>query len=407
MRNDRTSEPMEDFVSDTPVDPDRRPAVRIHFDPANVWRTAFVLLGVVVVAWVVLFVVQSGSSLLFTVLMAWFASLAMEPAVRLLARRMKRPAATALVMFAVAAFVVVFLVLFGQLFVTQVAALLRSLPEIVHNVLSWVNTTFDQSYRLEDLLGSISLDPEALAGYAGEIATRLWGILASVAGGVAAFFMFLLFTFYLSADGPRLRRWIASLFPPRTQEVTLVVWDTMAEKTGAYVSARVVLAAVNATASAVVFAIIGMPSWLALAIWTGMVAQFVPAIGTYIAISLPVLVGLLSPKPWIGLAALAWGILYQQVENLALEPRISARAVDVHPAVSFASVILGGALFGIAGALLAIPVAAMLLTLLELYRTRYALVPALTGRDDGPGRGARDDGATDPAPATSDEDDER
>jgi predicted PurR-regulated permease PerM len=364
-------------VTDGARERDRRGALHVLFDAGNVWRTSFVVLGVLAVAYVFVFILQRGAALLFVVLMAWFASLAMEPAVSRLAHRMRRPAATALVMLSVALFLLAFFALFGQLFVTQVAALVRGLPDILANVLAWVNETFDQSYRLEDLLGSVTIDPDQAAGIAAQIASRLLGIIASVAGGIASFFMFLLFTFYLSADGPRLRFWIASLFPPRMQQFTLVAWDTTAEKTGGYVGARVILASVNATASAVVFAIIGLPSWLALAIWTGLVAQFVPAIGTYIAISLPVLVGLLSDRPWTGIAALAWGIVYQQVENLTLEPRISARAVNVHPAVSFASVILGGALFGVAGALLAIPVAAMLLTLLDLYRTRYALVPEL------------------------------
>jgi predicted PurR-regulated permease PerM len=155
--------------------------------------------------------------------------------------------------------------------------------------------------------------------------------------------------------------------------MAVAVWDVTAQKTGGYVGARIVLAVINATTTAIVFVIIGMPSWLALAIWTGVVAQFVPTIGTYIAIALPVLVGLLSDNPWVGVIALAWGILYQQVENLTIEPRISARAVDVHPAVAFASVMLGAALFGVAGALLAIPVSAMLLALSQTYRKRYAL----------------------------------
>lgn len=166
-------------------------------------------------------------------------------------------------------------------------------------------------------------------------------------------------------------------------------------------SARVVLAAINATLSAIVFLVVGLPSWLPLAIWTGFVAQFVPAIGTYISITLPVLVGLLSPNPWLGIIVLAWGILYQQVENLTFEPRISARAVSVHPAVSFASVILGTSLFGVAGALLAIPVAAMLLTLLDLYRTRYALAPALSPLGSG-GDAGQDEDVND-ATATSGE----
>lgn len=358
-----------------------RGSFRVVFEAANVWRTGLVLVGVVVLALMTQFVLTNGQLVLYTILMAWFASLAMEPAVGRLAHRMRRGSATGVVMLGVLAFLLIFLALFGQMFAAQVVSLVQSLPQIVKGVLDWVNQQFDQQFDLQAILDTINLTPDQAAGYAGRIAGGVLVALVSIAGGVAQFFMFLLFTFYLCADGPRLRRWIAGLFPPRWQEVSIVIWDTTAEKTGRYVGARVVLAAINGTASAIVFLIIGLPSWLPLAIWTGLVAQFVPAIGTYISITLPVLVGLLSPNPWLGVIVLAWGILYQQVENLTFEPRISARAVSVHPAVSFASVILGTSLFGIAGALLAIPVAAMLLTLLDLYRTRYALVPALRPPD--------------------------
>ena len=69
------------------------------------------------------------------------------------------------------------------------------------------------------------------------------------------------------------------------------------EKTGGYVAARVILATINAATTALFLFIIGMPYWLILGIWTGVVAQFVPTIGTYIAIALPVLVGLLGDEP--------------------------------------------------------------------------------------------------------------
>lgn len=350
---------------------------RMLLDPGNVWRIGWVVIGLIALVMVLRFVLGQGSSLIFTVVMAWFASLAIEPAVGRLARRMPRGAATGAVMAAVVLFLVVFIALFGQLVVEQVANLVRSVPALAGDALAWVNARLGTEYTIDDLVANLDLSSERAAGFASQIAGGVLAVLGSIAGAVASFFMFALFLFYLSADGPRLRRWIASLFPPRVQETTVVVWDTTAEKTGRYVAARVVLAAVNATASGVVFLVIDLPSWLALALWTGLVAQFVPAIGTYIAIVLPVLVGLLSPNPWLGLIVLAWGVLYQQVENLTIEPRISARAVNVHPAVSFASVILGTAMFGVAGALLAIPVVAMLLSLLDLYRTRYELLPEL------------------------------
>ena len=118
-----------------------------------------------------------------------------------------------------------------------------------------------------------------------------------------------------------------------------------------------------------------MPYWLALGIWTGVVAQFVPTVGTYIAIALPVIIGLIGEKPWQGLAVLGFAIVYQQIENVTLEPRISAYAVDVHPAVSFAAVLFGAALFGIGGAFVAVPVAALLLALFDVYSHKYELVP--------------------------------
>ena len=164
----------------------------------------------------------------------------------------------------------------------------------------------------------------------------------------------------------------------------VTTWDLAVEKTGGYVSARVVLAFINGSTTSLFMLLIGMPYWLVLGIWTGVVAQFVPTIGTYIAIILPTVVGLLSPQPIDGVLVLAWGLVYQQVENLTIEPRISAKAVNVHPAVSFASVMLGAALFGAAGAVLAIPVTATVLALFDIYGHKYELLPQLKQPDPSP-----------------------
>ena len=365
-------------MTDATPSPDPEPHGRlIRLDPRNVWRIGWVVIGLVACALIIRFVIQDGGSVLFTLLMAWFASIAMEPAVSRLARRMRRGLATGIVMATVAAGIIVFSLAFGQLLVDQIAELLTSIPGLIDSAIAWVNERFNADLSVTSILAQLNLEPSQLAQYGAQIVGGVLGILFSVLGGVFSLFIFALFTFYFSADAPRFRLYVASLFPPNAQQMSVDVWDVTAQKTGGYVGARIILAVINATTTAVVFVIIGMPSWLALAIWTGVVAQFVPTIGTYIAIALPVLVGLLSDNPWIGVIALAWGILYQQVENLTIEPRISARAVDVHPAVAFASVMLGAALFGVAGALLAIPVSAMLLALSETYRKRYEITADL------------------------------
>ena len=342
--------------------------------PGNIWRVGLVVLAVIALGLMLQFIIRDGGSVIFTVLMAWFAAIAMAPAVDRLARRMKRGFATFIVMGAFVLLMVVFVVAFGALLVDQVTQLISRIPALIDSGLEWVNSTFSTTFTQDSLLSTIGGGGDVdFAELATELGPNVFSIVTSALGSVFGLFTFALFAFYFSAAMPALERWITSLFPSRSQGVVRNVWHLTAEKTGNYVGARVVLALLSGVCTGIVFAIAGMPYWLPLAMWTGIVAQFVPTIGTYIAITLPVLVGLLSPNPWLGAVALAWGLLYQQVENIAIEPRISARAVNVNPAVSFGAVLLGTALFGIAGAFLAVPVVAMLLALVDIYAKRYDL----------------------------------
>lgn len=371
MADDQTA------AAETPPTPHR---TQVTFVPSNVWRTGLVVLGVIALGWFLYFLLDDGGAVLFTVLMSWFAAIAIAPLVNRLSRRMKRGAATLLVMVTVLVGAAVFFLMFGALLVDQLAQLILLIPDLIDEAIAWVNTTFNLELSQSSILDMAGLSTEDLATAAAELGLTLLAFLVSVVGSLFGIFTFALFTFYLSADMPRLERWMASLFPPRMQDVVTTVLSTTAQKTGGYIGARVILAGINSSTSAVVFFLIGMPYWLPLALWTGIVAQFVPTIGTYIAIVLPVIVGLLSGSPWIGVAALIWAILYQQVENLTIEPKISARAVNVNPAVAFGSVLLGAALFGVAGAFLAVPVAAMLLALLDTYGKRYELVPEMLAK---------------------------
>lgn len=342
--------------------------------PGFVWRAGFIVMALVFIFFLIRFVLEDGGPVIFTVLMSWFFALAIAPAVDLLSRRMRRGLATILVMVGLALGLFLFFAAFGKLLVDQLVAIVSSVPGLAEQALVWFNTTFDQSYSSTELLAELNITEETLRNIATEAALGIVGFLTSILGSLFGLFTFALIAFYLSADGPRLRRYLARMLPTRSQDVFLNVWDITAEKTGRYVAARAILAAVNSTASGIVFVIIGLPYWLPLALWTGIVAQFVPTIGTYISIILPVIVGLLSGNPWLGVIVLIYALIYQQIENLTIEPRISAKAVDVHPAYGFVSVLLGASLFGIAGALLAIPVGAMVLALVQIYVKRHDLV---------------------------------
>lgn len=351
----------------------------IEFSPKNIWRVGWTAVGVIVCFSLLLFIFEDGGSVIFTVLISWFIALAMEPAVSRLAKHMKRGLATLITMVGFAICCVIFFVAFGALMVDQIGQAISALPDIVANVIAWANETFGLSLNTQELMKSAGLDADSIKSHAASLGTSVLSVIGSVIASFFSLFVVGLLTFYISADQPRLRRWVAGLFPEHIQRVVITAWDLTTEKTGSYMGARVVLATINSVTTGIVFAIIGMPYWLALALWTGIVAQFVPTIGTYIAIILPVLVGLMSGEPWIGVVALVWAVVYQQIENLTIEPRISAKAVNVHPAVAFVSVLLGASLFGVSGAFFAIPVMAMMLAMLELYRKRYTLIAEVEG----------------------------
>ena len=349
---------------------------RVVLDPSSVWRSAWVIVAVVMLALLAQFFFSDGGSVLFLLIMAFFFALAMEPAVARLSQAIPRPAATIAVMLGVATFGAMFFWQFGSLLVEQLSALVGSIPTLLSQLLGWVNGRLGTAYTTDNLLASMGLSTTTLTGYASQLAGGLLGLVSGIASAAVAVFALTFFTYYISAGMPGLRGWVAGLFRPRQQVVLLTVWELILTKVGGYVSARLVLAVISGTATGIFMAIIGMPYFLPLAIWTGLVAQFVPNVGTYIAILLPVLVGAASDDPKRGLYVLIFAIAYQQVENLTIEPRISARAVDVHPAVSFASALLGANLFGVAGAALGVPVAATFMALFDIYKQRYDVTRA-------------------------------
>ena len=251
---------------------------------------------------------------------------------------------------------------------------------IAADTLEWFNRATGSNFTFENILTEIGISTGDLAGYAQELALYLVTLVAGLLSSAFGIFVLVFFVFYVSAGMPRLRTWLARRMKPELQVPFLAAWDLTKIKVGGYIAARIVLASINSACSAVVFALIGLPYWLPLALWTGLVAQFVPNIGTYISIALPVLVGLTSGNWLLGVYVLIWGIAYQQVENLTIEPRISARAVDLHPAVSFGAALLGAQLFGLSGALLGVPVAATVMAMLEIYKRRYELTPATEER---------------------------
>ena len=142
-----------------------------------------------------------------------------------------------------------------------------------------------------------------------------------------------------------MRRAICSRFTPARQERVLATWELAGNKTGGYLYSRALLALLSAVFHWIVFQAVGTPAPVALALWVGVISQFLPVVGTYLAGVLPVVLTFLD-SPFKALIVLIAIVVYQQIENYLFSPRITARTMELHPALAFGSALAGAAVLG-------------------------------------------------------------
>ncbi|MER5765346.1 AI-2E family transporter [Streptomyces sp. NPDC002082] len=310
--------------------------------------------------------------LLVNILIAFFLALAIEPAVaRMAARGMRRGLATFLVFLGVFVAAVGFVVLLGSVLAAQIVDLVEGFPGYLDSLIGSINDTFHTDLSRLDIQDSL-LHSDWLQKYVQNSASGVLDVSATVLGGLFKLLTIGLFSFYFAADGPRLRRALCSVLPPRKQAEVLRAWEIAVTKTGGYLYSRGLMALISGIAHYIVLAVLGVPYAPALAVWVGLVSQFIPTIGTYLAGALPMLLAF-TVNPWYALYVLGFVVVYQQFENYVLQPKLTSKTVDIHPAVAFGSVIAGTALLGAVGALIAIPAVATMQAFLGAYVKRYAL----------------------------------
>ncbi|MBO3103668.1 AI-2E family transporter [Cellulomonas fengjieae] len=325
------------------------------------------------------------SNVIFIIVISWFLSLAMEPLIRwLVAHGVRRTRATGIVMLGALVLIGVVIALFGGLFITQVIALAQSLPDVYDQLVVRVDESFGfQLPEVDELLVN-------LGDHWQELAPGLLGIGTSIVGGLFTFTSVLLVVYYMASAGPRFRASICRLLAPARQREILRLWEVSQEKVADFINSRIVLAALSTAITFVFLTVLGIPYALPLAAFTGVVSQFVPTIGTYIGGALPIAVAL-TVSPVKGLLTLAFIVGYQQVENLLFAPKVSARSMEINPAVAFLAVIGFGAVFGPIGAFLALPVAATIQAVSSTYIRRHELVDDELLREDDKDASAKDE----------------
>lgn len=365
-------------VDDASPAPPSTPFARDSMPP---WvpRAIALFLGGVVAILVVRWLVAELQTLIFLLLVSLFLSFALEPAVNWLSSKgLRRGLATGIVMFGGFLAFVGFIVLIGSALFTQISEFIEELPDYIDDAVAQTNEWFGTEIDPDELIEEVqSQDYQQVAT---DLAGSAVDVGISAVGVIFNLFTIALFTFYMVADGPHFRRTVLQFLPPERQERVVSGWEIAIEKTGGYIYSRGLLALMSTIATTIMLEIMGVPYALALGLWTGLISQFIPTIGTYLAGALPVLVALLE-DPVDAAIVLVFILLYQQVENYVFAPKITARTMDLHPAVAFGTVIGGAALFGAVGALLALPAAAVIQAIGSTYFDRHDVIDTAITRD--------------------------
>jgi predicted PurR-regulated permease PerM len=296
---------------------------------------------------------------------ALFLTLALNPLVESLTTRgMKRPGAVSIVF----AGVLVVFTLLGVLVVPPVAEqgalLIEDAPGYVDSVLdSRIVRQIDQDYQVVD---KISEEINNRVTDSDFISQALGGVLGAgraVLTGLFQFFTVLILTLFFLANLPRVKQAAYAVVPASRRTRVVSLSEEIMRRTGSYAIGQVAVAGVNALCSWLMMSIVGIPYAAVLAVLVGFLG-LIPMVGATLGAVLVCTVAVFDEPRKMIIAAIYY-VVYQQIENYVVVPKIMQRTVSVPGAVTVVAALAGGTLLGLLGALLAIPFAAGLLLLYE------------------------------------------
>lgn len=343
--------------------------------PLSPWSAHAFAVAILLVlgAWLATTMIGRVWYLVWWFMIAAFLYFAMAPAVDWLVRKgLKRGLATALVMLGLVASILVLLVAMTPLIVSEIETMISDLPGMLNNLKDFGGRfgisidTISNSQQAQQALS-------ALQGHLPDIAGGAVSITSALVGGLFEFFVVLLFTFFLLANQDRFRRFVLSFLPPSTQTVVGQAWDIAVFKTGGYLYSRILTSFLAGSVVGTALWLLGCPYPVALAIWYGLVSQFLPMIGTYVAASLPLLI-LVTRDPMDALIFVLVLAVWIPFQDYVISPRVSARTMELAPASALIALLAGGALFGPLGAFLALPAAAVIQSVATAFFPRHTVV---------------------------------
>jgi predicted PurR-regulated permease PerM len=246
---------------------------------------------------------------------------------------------------------------------------LFAIPPIYRDIQAFAADLPNKTRRLyayiQHLPGGSDLEVGALQEHATRAVGGIVGVLGEIAGGLFGFFSWLILTIYFTLDGERAFHWFLSLVAPRHRprlEATLVRAEARMSK---WLLGQLSLMLILGTTASIVFLILKVKYAFALGVFCGL-ANIVPIIGPIVSITLAAVVAVFDS--WTkALGVVIFYLVYQQIENAYLTPRIMKSTVDLPALGVIIALSLGGALAGVLGALVAVPTAALIAVIVDEY----------------------------------------
>jgi predicted PurR-regulated permease PerM len=293
------------------------------------------------------------------IFIAGFLAIALSGPVTLLERHMKRGLALALVYIGLILAPILIVASLVPPIVEQANNLADNLPGYVRDLRETIRDN-PQLRGLEedyDVTGKLEEEAARLPGRLGDAAGTLGDIGLGIVNSLFAAITIIVLSAFLINNG---RRWLNAYvdrYGPERSERFRRLFDRIGDTVRNYVAGALLQATVAGVLSWVVLRLLGVPYALPLAVIVFLL-DLVPLVGATLGAIIVGVITLFNDFPTDTIIWAIWSIVYQQVENTVIQPRIQARAVAVHPFVVLVSVLFGSTLFGVLGALIAIPVAA-------------------------------------------------
>ena len=329
------------------------------------WSSTTKRVVVALFAVAALYIVYRAGDIVRPFVWAGVLAFVLLPVVGLLERRLALPrtAAAAIVFLGLLAAIIGGGRLLVPLALDQLRDLQRTLPSLVANAQNTLTETADQ-IGLEDL-DALIVNFAGIGDLTQMVARGAVPFIVGIGHFLLELLVFLIATFFLLRDAPRLFQWFRRILPTSQRNELIPLFAQVNTLLGRYVRGQMFLIGVMSTATFIGLSILQVPFVLLLAIMTG-VLEVIPIVGPITAGAIACLVALGHPAPWglsqiwyVVIVAVMYTVL-RHAEDYFVIPLVIGRIVRLHPAVVIFSLLTGGALYGLLGVLVAVPVAATL-----------------------------------------------